>query len=227
MHQPTDNDMYANLSTHSDYTTHTYQHISQQHSTLDIHDTSVDSASNDVHSGSSLRDIASSDSTSSRAAVNIEAQSLADYLQACRQRDYLQPVDDEVYLQPVCGGREHCQAETCIQSVNFDNTSDSMQALNDLPGYTIHDSTNRFVSINYTGVQCNTAPAVQSTNEQSYYHEIADEQASVYDEINMDYQQARDVQAVASDNIAVNRQQHQSKEFCLQPRAINRDCHLT
>jgi hypothetical protein len=78
---------------------------------------------------------------------------LADYLQLVDNEDYLQPVSDEVYLQPVgdevylqpaCGCGEHCQAEIYMQSVNLDNKSDPMQALNDLPGYTIHDSRNRF-----------------------------------------------------------------------------------
>jgi hypothetical protein len=75
-------------------------------------------------------------------------------------------------------------------------------------------------------VQRNTAPTVQSINKQgSYHHEIADEQASVYDEINMDYQQARDVQAVAANNSAV--QQDQCKELYLHPATVNKGRHLT
>jgi sugar diacid utilization regulator len=93
---------------------------------------------------------------------------------------------------------------------------------------TIRDSTNnrpkRLLSTNCVSVQSNEAPVVQSTNEEGYYHEITDDEQAVYDEINMDYQQARDVQAVAADHSVVS-QQYQYEELNLQPTIVNKDRH--
>lgn len=219
MSQPTDNDMHTYQSVHCDHTTHTYQHISQQYSTIYLHDTSVDSANNDVHNGSSLRNIASSDSASSRAAArSIGAHNCPDYLQLLGNDGYLQPVN----------GKEHCQAaEVGMQSVNLlDNTSDQMQAPCNLLGYTMQDSTHRFLSTHYVGVQNNTSPVAQPTLDKGHYHEIADEHA-VYEEINMEYQQARGVQASSADNTVGGRslQQDQHEEHYLQPVTDNQDRH--
>jgi hypothetical protein len=51
--------------------------------------------------------------------------------------------------------------------------SHQFQTLNDLHNYTIHDSKNRFVFINYAGVKRNTAPSVQPADIESYSFEIA------------------------------------------------------
>lgn len=75
-------------------------------------------------------------------------------------------------------------------------------------------------------VRSNDAPVFQPTNDKGHYHEIADEHA-VYEEIIMDYQQARDVQTVSADNAEVSArlQQNQHEEHYLQTVANNKDCH--
>jgi hypothetical protein len=90
---------------------------------------------------------------------------------------------------------------------------------------TVHyNKLERLLATNFVSVESNEAPVVQSTNEEGYYHEITDDEQAVYDEINMDYQQARDVQAVAADHSVVS-QQYQYEELNLQPTIVNKDRH--
>jgi hypothetical protein len=229
MEQPAaDSDMlYAHPSTSSEYTTNTYQHLNKQYSTLDIHHTDADDKTNDaISSSSSSRDMAPSETVSSHSAYNVETHGLPEYFSVVSDKNYLQPVDDnEAYLQPVCGSVEHSHTEIGNKhSVNPDNTgSDHTQTLSDLPGYTMNDdSTDGFVCINYADVQRNEAPIFQTAHQESYYQEIADEQ-TVYDEINMDYQQVRDVHTYANDNTAVILSQDQHEDLNLQPTTVNKD----
>jgi hypothetical protein len=152
----------------------------------------------------------------SHAAANIVAHNCPDCLQIVGNDGYLHPAS----------GREHCKAEIDIHSVNSDNTSNQMQASNNLLVYTISDSTNRFLSTHYVGARSNEAPVIQPTNDEGHYHKITHEQA-VFERINMDYKQARGVQASSADNTVgvPSLQQDQHEEHYLQPITVNQDRH--